>query len=314
MRAGWWRWGRVELPVQSPSTASTTSVSDHFRQPRGRRSAPCLGVQSRAPRSGLSPDYATLIRSAAPLNDASAARGTGAVSTLTLPPKRRGRESTACWQVLRFAAGLTRPGGNLGSRPLTTRPCRDHASPRVERLFAFERIFYRMPARARSRPCPSRRSSTAIRRRCARSPSASARSSWRVAPDAIGARAAGLAAHRLRPADPAERRVLRLDLARARARPPRLSERRRSWTIPDGVMDGARITKLRALADLRRRADRGRRAARDRAGRSRLLACADRPLRAVTVIPSASGQGSPMLVAVDDCRPRSVPRSRLSTT
>ena len=30
---------------------------------------------------------------------------------LTLPPKRRGRESTACWQVLRFAAGLTRPDG-----------------------------------------------------------------------------------------------------------------------------------------------------------------------------------------------------------
>ena len=30
---------------------------------------------------------------------------------LTLPPKRRGREQAACWQLLRFAAGLTRPDG-----------------------------------------------------------------------------------------------------------------------------------------------------------------------------------------------------------
>jgi hypothetical protein len=25
---GWWRWGRVELPVQNPSPGTTTSVSD----------------------------------------------------------------------------------------------------------------------------------------------------------------------------------------------------------------------------------------------------------------------------------------------
>lgn len=37
--------------------------------------------------------------------------------------------------------------GILGSRPLTARPCRDHASPQeIERLFAFERIVYRMPS------------------------------------------------------------------------------------------------------------------------------------------------------------------------
>ena len=30
---------------------------------------------------------------------------------LTLPPKRRGREQAACWQLLRFAACLTRPDG-----------------------------------------------------------------------------------------------------------------------------------------------------------------------------------------------------------
>ena len=81
---GWWRWGRVELPVQDPSPAATTSVSDRFRQPRGRGSAPCSEVQSRAPRSGLIPDYATLVRSATPLHDASTARGIEAASTLTL--------------------------------------------------------------------------------------------------------------------------------------------------------------------------------------------------------------------------------------
>src|SRR5207247_8536085 len=93
-------------------------------------SAPCLEVQSRAPRAGWIPDDATLIRFAAPLHDASTARGTEAASTLTLRPKPRGRESTACWQVLRFAVCLTRPDGNLGSRPLTTRPYRDHESHR----------------------------------------------------------------------------------------------------------------------------------------------------------------------------------------
>jgi len=74
------------------------------RRPPGRASAPCRTVQSRAPRSGLAPDYATLIRIAAPLHDASTTRGTEVASTLTLPPKRRGRESTGGCQVLRFAA------------------------------------------------------------------------------------------------------------------------------------------------------------------------------------------------------------------
>ena len=54
------------------------------RRPPGRTSAPCRTVQSRVPRSGLSPDYATLIRFAAPLNDASTTRGTEVASTLTL--------------------------------------------------------------------------------------------------------------------------------------------------------------------------------------------------------------------------------------
>ena len=107
----WWRWGRVELPVQSPSGVTTTSVSDHLCRPRGRGSALSPEVQSRVSKSSLIPAYATLVRAAAPLNDASTTRRTEVASTLTLPPKRRGRESTACWQVLRFAACLTRPDG-----------------------------------------------------------------------------------------------------------------------------------------------------------------------------------------------------------
>ena len=74
------------------------------RRPPERASAPCRTVQSRAPRSGLTPDYVTLVRIAAPLNDASTTREAEVASTLTLLPKQRGRESTGGCQVLRFAA------------------------------------------------------------------------------------------------------------------------------------------------------------------------------------------------------------------
>ena len=74
------------------------------RRPAGRPSAGYRSVQSRAPRSGLTPDYATLVRIAASLSDASTTREAEVASTLTLPPKRRGRESTGGCQVLRFAA------------------------------------------------------------------------------------------------------------------------------------------------------------------------------------------------------------------
>src|SRR3954452_574957 len=54
------------------------------RRPPERASAPCRAVQSRVPRSGLSPDYATLARFAAPLNDAFTTHGAEVASTLTL--------------------------------------------------------------------------------------------------------------------------------------------------------------------------------------------------------------------------------------
>ena len=57
--ACWWRWGRVELPVQNPSPGPTTSVSDAFRQPSGRPSAGSPSAHSRVPRSGLAPGYVT---------------------------------------------------------------------------------------------------------------------------------------------------------------------------------------------------------------------------------------------------------------
>jgi hypothetical protein len=73
------------------------------RRPPGRASALCRTVQSRAPRSGLTPDYVTLVRIAAPLGDASTTREAEAASTLTLLPKQRERESTGGCQVLLFA-------------------------------------------------------------------------------------------------------------------------------------------------------------------------------------------------------------------
>ena len=101
------------------------------RRPPGRASALCRAVQSRAPRSGLTPDYVTLIRIAAPLSDASTTREAEVASTLTLLPKQRERESTGGCQVLLFATFLTRPSGVLGSRSPVTRPCRNHTSPQV---------------------------------------------------------------------------------------------------------------------------------------------------------------------------------------
>jgi len=74
-----------------------------YRRPPERASAPCRAVQSRAPRSGLTPDYVTLVRIAAPLHDASTTREAEAASTLTLLPKQRERESTGGCQVLLFA-------------------------------------------------------------------------------------------------------------------------------------------------------------------------------------------------------------------
>ena len=73
------------------------------RQPAGLPSAGSLTVQLRVLRSGLNSDYAAVIRVASSLNDASTAREEEAASTLTLPPKRRERESTGGCQVLLFA-------------------------------------------------------------------------------------------------------------------------------------------------------------------------------------------------------------------
>jgi hypothetical protein len=87
------------------------------RQPPGLPSAGSLTVQSRALRSGLLPDYATLVEAASSLDDASTAREEEAASTLTLPPKRRERESTGGCQVLRFATCLTRPDGTSARVP-----------------------------------------------------------------------------------------------------------------------------------------------------------------------------------------------------
>ena len=87
------------------------------RRPPERPSAGYRTVQSRVPRSGLVRRYVTLASAASSLNDASTAREEEAASTLTLPPKRRGRESTGGCQVLRFAACLTRPDGTSARTP-----------------------------------------------------------------------------------------------------------------------------------------------------------------------------------------------------
>jgi len=117
------------------------------RRPPGRASAPCRTVQSRAPRSGLSSDYATLIRDASPLHDASTIRGEEMASTLTLLPlTRRGRESTGGCQVLRFAACLTRPDGTSARTLRQPDPVETTHPHRTERRFRIDMVTRASPA------------------------------------------------------------------------------------------------------------------------------------------------------------------------
>jgi hypothetical protein len=104
------------------------------RRTLGRPSATCRALQSRSlarlpSPSGFSSDYATLLGTAPPLNDASAAHGGEAVSTFTLLPKQRGRKQTGCCQLLRLGSFLRGLETNLDSRSPVTGPCRNHASP-----------------------------------------------------------------------------------------------------------------------------------------------------------------------------------------
>ena len=133
--------GEGRTPRPEPSAGDLLRACPMLcRRPDGRPSAVCRPVQSRAPGSGLVSGYATLTGAASPLHDASTAHGDEAASTLTLPPKRRGREQAGGCQLLRFAAGLTRPDGTSarilrGSGPVdTTHPHeRRTASGRIDR-------------------------------------------------------------------------------------------------------------------------------------------------------------------------------------
>ena len=102
----------------------------------GRRpSAGFHPAHSRVPRSGLAPGYVTSSGVAPSLSDTSTAREGEAASMLTLPPKRRGREQAACWQLLRFAAGLTRPDGTSARVPWQPSPVETTHPHRTEPPF-----------------------------------------------------------------------------------------------------------------------------------------------------------------------------------
>jgi hypothetical protein len=59
---------------------------------------------------------------------------------LTLPPKRRGREQAACWQLLRFAAGLTRPDGTSARVPWQPSPVETTHPHRTEPPFGWRMV------------------------------------------------------------------------------------------------------------------------------------------------------------------------------
>ena len=103
------------------------------RRSSGRPSAAFRTLQSRS-LAGFGSGYATLPGIAPPLNDASTAQGGEAASTLTLPPKRRGREQAGCCcQLLLLGSFYRGLESNLGSRSPVTGPCRNHASPQGRR-------------------------------------------------------------------------------------------------------------------------------------------------------------------------------------
>ena len=123
--------GESRTPRPEPSAEDRLRACPMIcRHPVEPASAPSPQDQSR-PLSGFVLDYATLIRDASPLDDASTARGEGAASTLTLLPKQRRREQAGGCQLLRFAACLTRPDGTSarvprGSGPVETTHPHDH--------------------------------------------------------------------------------------------------------------------------------------------------------------------------------------------
>src|ERR1700730_3669788 len=103
-RTGVVEMGESRTPRPEPFTRDVLRACPMFcRRPGGRPSAAFRPVQSRS-LAGFAPDYATLLRSASPLNDASTTHGDEVASTLTLLPKQRGREQAGGCQLLRFAA------------------------------------------------------------------------------------------------------------------------------------------------------------------------------------------------------------------
>jgi hypothetical protein len=84
-RRDWWRWGRVELPVQSLQPETTTSVSDGLSS-ISRATIGSVPIDPSTFPCGLYDRLRGLTDRASPLNDASTARGEEAASTLTLRP------------------------------------------------------------------------------------------------------------------------------------------------------------------------------------------------------------------------------------
>lgn len=117
--------GESRTPRPEPSAGNQLRACPAiYRQVRHPALAPCDGPQSR-PLAGFTPGYATMTRSASPLNDASTARGDEAASTLTLLPQAA--RARAGWRlpVTSFCRLFTRPDGtsaraSRGSDPVET--------------------------------------------------------------------------------------------------------------------------------------------------------------------------------------------------
>jgi hypothetical protein len=128
-REEWWRWGRIELPVQNtfpenflqafPANLGVSPLPDP--RPAGCRTGyPVMPLGSLTPLTGVGDAAPPLMTPSRP----------GEVGPRRCSLTKQRERTDGC--QLRFARGLTRPASNLGLRFPVHGPCRNLTSPRTD--------------------------------------------------------------------------------------------------------------------------------------------------------------------------------------
>ena len=134
-RKGWWRWGRIELPVQNtfpenflqafPANLGVSPLPDP--RPAGCRTGyPVVPLGSLTPLTGVGDAAPPLMTPSRP----------GEVGPRRCSLTKQRERTDGC--QLRFARGFTRPASNLGLRFPVHGPCRNLTSPRTKRRQVYQ--------------------------------------------------------------------------------------------------------------------------------------------------------------------------------